>query len=441
LLNEGQTGLRLAWSQLFGHGISDTMRLMTMTVARWIAVTGQLFTVMFVHFSIGIELPLTLLLPAIALSALLNLALTLEYPLKTRFADERVVLLFGFDVIQLGFLLAVTGGLNNPFSTLIALPVALGATTLDRLPTIGLTALTVLIVILLAFAPWPLPWFDGGLTLPTPFIAAECVSISLAVVMLAAYAWHMADQARLRSAALQAAQMALAREQQLSALGGQAAAAAHLLGSPLGTINIVAKELINEFPEDDPAYQELQILLSEAKRCRDILAELGRKPGEDAHSRYFERAPITAHIQDLAEQFPRFETNLKVETVIEAGCSEPVVSLTPEIRHALNNLIDNALHFANSAVTITWYSSGAVHRLTVDDDGPGFTPESLDWLGEPFHSSRSKSGGLGLGIFIATTLLERSGARMRFCNTENGARVEITWKAGTLEAATEESNQ
>ena len=438
----GAAWRRLKWIPDLRHRQSDgAIRLMPITIARWIAIIGQLFTVLFVQFSLGVELPLFALLPAIAAAAILNLSLTMANPAGGRLGEGGATLLFSFDILQLGYLLAVTGGLNNPFSALIVIPVALAATVLDRVPTIALTGLAVVITALLAFVPWPLPWFDGGLNLPLPFIVAEWAGISIAVLLLASYGWHMAEQARMRAAALQAVQLALAREQQLSALGGQAAAAAHLLGSPLGTINIIAKELIHEFPDDDPVYPELEVLLQETKRCREILAEFGRKPDDKAHSRDFERAPITAHIEALAEQFPKLQKDLTIHKHIAGGAAEPEVALTPGLRHAINNLIDNALQFANRQVTVTWISDAQHDRLKIEDDGPGFSPEVLDWLGEPFHTSRKETGGLGLGIFIAITLLERSNGHLHFSNRPQGARVEIVWRAGDLEVATWENNE
>lgn len=418
----------------FGEGAPGRVRLYTVSLTRWVAVIGQLFTILFVDFSLGIDLPLMALLPAVALSALINVALGLGLKATTRLPERSAAALFAFDILQLSYLLVLTGGVQNPFAALVLVPMALAAATLDLRSTTLITCLALGCITVLALAAGPLPWRDGGLALPALYRLAGWAALSMTTVLMAVFAWSVAEEARQRAEALTATQLALAREQQLSALGGQAAAAAHLLGTPLATINIIAKEMVRELPDGSPLAEEAIELLAQAKRCRELLAGLGKRADGDDHRR-FTRAPFTSLLEHIASEYarPGIEVRVRLEASDEAV--EPEVTLTAELRHSLANLIDNAIQFAAGEVTIDLRPSRSGVVLVIQDDGPGFTPEVLDWLGEPFLSTRREQGGLGLGIFIANTLLARTGARVHFDNTERGARVTLSWPTQCLDRA------
>ena len=410
----------------FRDGAPGRVRLHTVSLIRWVAVIGQLFTILFVHFSLGIALPLAALIAAVALSALVNLALALRLKATTRLPERSAATLFAFDILQLSCLLALTGGVQNPFAALLLVPLALAAVTLDIRSTVGITALALVCVAALALISGPLPWRDGGLTLPALYRVGGWAGLSLAIMLIAVFAWSVAEEARQRSEALTATQLALAREQQLSALGGQAAAVAHLLGTPLATINVIAKELVRELPDGSPLAEEAGDLLAQAQRCRELLAGLGKRADDDAH-RNFTRAPFTSMLEHIAGEFARPGIEVRIDLEPCDGVAEPEVTLTPELRHSLANLIDNAIQYASSEVLVTLQPTRVGLALVIEDDGPGFSAEVLDWLGEPFLSTRRDEGGLGLGIFIANTLLARTGARVHFDNTEEGARVTVSW--------------
>lgn len=420
------------------RGEQGGVRLRTLTLTRWVAVIGQLFTILLVHFSLDIALPLAALLPAVALSAAVNLALTVGYKATARLSEGRASVLFAFDVLQLAYLLALTGGLQNPFATLLLVPVAIGATTLGRAWIFGVTLLTLACIGLMALFPGRLPWRGAGLALPPLYLLAAWAALSMATVLTAIYAWSVAEAARRRATALAATQLALAREQEMSALGGQAAAAAHLLGSPLATINIIAKELVRELPAGSPMAADLEVLLAQARRCRDILQGLGRhgRPGE--HDRYT-RAPLSSLVEAIAQELSRPGILVRVAVERPDETDEPLLVATPELRHSLANLIDNAIRFATHEVTVTVRPSRQGLALAIDDDGPGFPPEVLDWLGEPYLSTRRSEGGLGLGVFIAITLLARTGASLHVDNKIKGARVTVRWPPRALEQAIEEA--
>lgn len=437
---QGLTAARRGLSAVAPMARDDAgrVRLHFIALARWIAVIGQLFTLLLVHFSIGIELPLLALLPAVALSALINVGLHLAFKATTRLTDQSAALLFGYDILQLAYLLELTGGLQNPFAVLMVLPVAIAASTLARCWALAVTGLALACVAFLALYPTGLPWRDGGLDLPPLYLAAAWTGLSLTTVLVATYAWSLAEAARRRATALVATQYALAREQEMSALGGQAAAAAHLLGSPLGTIAVIAKEFVRELPADSGLRPEAEELLAQARRCREILRTLGRRPDDPGQER-FTRAPLSSLLEALTVEFARDGVRCAVRVEPLDQMEEPVLAPTPELRHSLANLIDNAIRFASNEVTVTLRPSRDGLALLIDDDGPGFSPEVLDWLGEPYLSTQHDEGGLGLGIFIAMTLLARTGAKLHVVNKKRGARVTVTWPPRAFERVTEEA--
>ncbi|WP_051329064.1 ActS/PrrB/RegB family redox-sensitive histidine kinase [Geminicoccus roseus] len=413
-------------------GLSDPpdlrgrIRLHTLSLTRWVAVVGQLFTVLFVHYSLGIALPVEWLLPAIALSALINLALMVTLRAATRLPERAALWLFAYDILQLGYLLALTGGLRNPFAVLVAVPLMLGAATLGLGSTVLLSLLAVATVTFLALVPSPLPWFGVGLPLPGLYVAAVWAGLTMASILIAAYAWRVAEETRRMTDALGAAQMALAREQEMSALGALATAAAHELGSPLATILITAKEMLNELEDDDPLRAETQVLLEQTLRCRTILAGIGRHRDHAEHAP-FVRAPLSGILREIAEPYARPGIALEVTSRIAEGLSEPTLVPTPEFRHALGNLLNNGLEFAESRLQVLIEHDYREVRVMIRDDGPGFAPEVLEWLGEPYLSTRRDDGGLGLGVFIATTLLARTGAALHVENARDGAVVTLRW--------------
>jgi two-component system sensor histidine kinase RegB len=436
VLPAGQAGGRLAGS-LLGRVLTGSgerrVRLRTLTLIRWIAIIGQAFTVALVHFSLEFRLPLGPMLGAIGLSALINLVLS-GFAATTRLTERSAALLLGYDILQLAFLLGLTGGLQNPFSVLLIVPVTLSATTLSLRTTIVLCLFVVGAATVLALVPSDLPWRPGGFELPPLYVAALWLALVLGTALVAAYAWRIADEARRLSDALAATQMALAREQQLSALGGLAAAAAHELGSPLATIAVTARELANSVPADSPLAEDVALLVSEGQRCREILRSLSEKGENDEHAP-FTRMPLSNLLEAVADSCRRRpEVDLAITLERRAPDSpEPQLVPTPELRHALANLIDNALAFAASEVRIAVTLEPTRVAVRIEDDGPGFQAEVLELLGEPYLSTRREAGGLGLGVFIAQTLLARTGATLQFDNCDHGARVTITWSRAALE--------
>ena len=404
------------------------VRLRTLVLVRWIAVGGQLATVLGVQFGLDVKLPLHPLLAAIAASVALNLALTL-WRRAARIGERGTAFLLAWDMFQLAVLLHFTGGLANPFALLLLAPVTISATILSRFSTVALCVLAIAVTTALALVAQPLALPEGVLALPPLYLAGVWTALTLGSIFLAAYAGSVAAESRRMLAALAETQAALAREQRLSAVGALAAATAHELGTPLGTIALVARELARELPPDDPLAEDARLLIQEAARCRDILAELSAKPGTE-EAGPLARPPLAAIIETVAAPHRRPGVALRIEP--EGG--GPAVARRPELAHGLGNLLQNALQFARSAVTVRIDETPGTLELTVEDDGPGFAAAILDRLGEPYLSGRVERGeSMGLGVFIAVNLLERTGATVAFENrAEGGARVRVRWPRAAL---------
>lgn len=407
------------------------VRLRTLVLIRWLAIGGQTIALLLVHFGLGFDLAIFPALALVAASALLNAALAVGWSAATRLTDRWATLLLAYDIFQLAGLIFLTGGLQNPFALLFLVPVTISATILDVRSTVSLGALGMACITLLAFYHEPLPWPDADLELPWLYIAGIWFALAIGTAFVAAYAWRVAAEARYMSDALAATQMALSREQRLSALGSLAAAAAHELGTPLGTIAVVAKELKRELPADGPFGDDVDLLSSQAERCREILARLAQRP-DTQDDRTFHAMPLDALVEMAAA--PHRRDTVALDVAVSGAGAAPVVTHRPEIVQGLGNLIENAVDFARERVDIGVGWDAREATVTVRDDGPGLNIDVLESLGEPYLTTRREAGGMGLGVFISKTLLERTGATLAFANRPGGgAEVAITWPRGILE--------
>ena len=424
------------------------VRLRTLVLIRWIAVFGQTVTILFVYFVLGYDLPVVLALVTVGTSAVLNVVITVRYPISKRLGDTEALLYLAYDTLQLAVLLFLTGGLHNPFSVLMLAAVTISATILSLRSTIWLGTLFLICVSILSFFHLPLPWPGGEHELSHLYVFGFWTSLVVGVAFFSIYLLRVAEEGRRMSDALTATQMALAREQHMSAVGGLAAAAAHELGTPLSTMALVAKEMSRELPADSLYSEDLRLLISQSDRCRDILARLTLGPQDESGSPFY-RVPLMTLVESAARSHRRegiaIDVKIEPENAPEdPGAADgaaphkvdqPVVPHSLEIVHGLKNLIENAVDFADSWVSVRAGWSESEVRIEIADDGPGFSHEILGALGEPYVSSRRDSGGMGLGVFIAKTLLERTGAEVEFGNRhEGGARIVITWPRPLLEA-------
>jgi two-component system, sensor histidine kinase RegB len=414
---------------------SGRISLRTLVPIRWVAVAGQALALLIVHYGLGFHLRLIPALAVVAASALLNIVLIVRRQVARELRERYAALCLGYDLLQLAVLLYLTGGLENPFSILFLAPVTVAATILSRRLVIALSILAIASISALALWHLPLPWRTEPLVFPPEIIFGAWTALVLATVFIALYTWSVAQDARRLRDAVAATQLALAREQQVSAVGALAAAAAHELGSPLATIAVVARELARELPSGSPHAEDAALLLSQTERCSRILAELAQRPEEDGGSPYA-RLPISALVEAAGAPYSDRGIRLIFAATGSREDEEPQVRRSPEIIHGLNNLIQNAVQFARREVTVTTFWDTRRVAVEITDDGPGFMLHLLNRLGEPYLSTRAGAENhMGLGIFIAQSLLERSGARLTFENLEEGgAQVAISWNRANLEA-------
>jgi two-component system, sensor histidine kinase RegB len=417
------------------------VRLDTLVRLRWLAIIGQTTAVVVVYYGLDFQLPIYACLAAIVLAAWLNVALRLRFHMTQRLEPDRAAWLLAFDIAELAVLLFLTGGLQNPFAFMFVGPVLLSATALPPRFTLMLGGFAVVCATILVFVHYPLPWdSDDPLQLPPIYMMGVWLCILLAIGFIGAYAWQITEESRQLSDALAATELVLAREQHLSQLDGLAAAAAHELGTPLSTISVIAKELERAIAPNAPHGDDVRLLREQATRCRGILAKLTElsSGGEP-----FDRMRLTALIEEVVAPHRNFGVTIDV-TAPSDHASEPVGARNPAILYGLGNLLENAVDFARDRVAVDAEWSEDSVAVTISDDGPGFAPEILARIGDPYVTSRRRqqndSGdeptGLGLGFFIAKTLLERSGATLSFENRpgpERGAIIRLRWSRSDFE--------
>jgi two-component system sensor histidine kinase RegB len=424
--------------------IGRSVRLDTLVRLRWLAVIGQTTAVLVVYWGLDFELPIWACLSVIALAAWLNVALRVRFPLLQRLEPDRAAWLLAFDTTELAVLLFLTGGLQNPFALLFLGPVLISATALPARLTLMLGCFAIACATLLIFVHAPLPWdSDPPLELPAVYVTGVWLSILLAIAFIGLHAWQITEDSRQLADALAATELVLAREQHLSQLDGLAAAAAHELGTPLATITLIAKELELALKPTSEHFEDVRLLNEQARRCRAILGKLTELSSGDP----FDRMKLSTLIEEVVAPHRNF--GIAIDVALAPGdLAEPVGGRNPAILYGLGNLLENAVDFARERVEVAASWSGHDVNVTIIDDGPGFAPEIMDRIGEPYvttHRRRRQNAdqeghdiasGLGLGLFIAKTLLERSGAAVDFENRpfpDSGATVRVHWERSDFE--------
>jgi len=417
------------------------VRLDTILRLRWLAVLGQLAAIFIVVQGLEFDVPVVPCVTIVGLSALLNLALQIAFNPMQRLEPGYAAALLALNIVELAALLFLTGGLQNPFSFLFLAPVLISATALPIRQTITLGVLAVACASALVFFHLPLPWEgDEPMVLPPIYLFGVWLSILLAIGVTSLYAIQVTEDTRKLSDALAATELVLTREQHLTQLDGLAAAAAHELGTPLATIFLISRELEKTVASDSPIAADLKTLREQTQRCRDILAKITQLSATGAP---FDRMPLSTLIEEVVAPHRDFGVAIKVRIAV-AGASEPVGTRNPAILYGVGNILENAVDFARKAVEVNaWWNKETV-EIEISDDGPGFAPDILKRIGEPYLSRRRSTDdpqgerrGLGLGVFIARTLLERTGAKVSFSNRtfpDHGAVVQIAWPRSRFEA-------
>lgn len=427
------------------------VRLRTLNNLRWLAVAGQTATLLLVHYGLDYRLPLLDCMLVIVSSAILNIVLAVLFPATHRLTNREATVYLAYDILQLGALLYFTGGIENPFALMFLAPVVIAASTLDLGNTLILAAVAFASVSAIALTHRPLPWSPAEeLRIPPLYQGGIWASLVIGIGFTSIYAWRIASEGARMQAGLSATQLALAREHRLASLGALATAAAHELGTPLGTIAVVARELERALPPQSPEAEDVRLLRAQAERCRGILTRLARP--EDSALGLADRLPLGALLQEIAADYRGGD--IEIEIAVDSASSaigEPKVWRVPEILHGLGNIVANAVDFATSQVKIEARWTMADIRLAVEDDGPGFAPEILERIGEPYVTSRPGTyalgetelgpretfvgqQGMGLGFFIAKTLVERTGGQVKVRNlTSGGARVSMRWPRDAID--------
>ncbi|WP_424832112.1 sensor histidine kinase RegB [Ruegeria sp.] len=443
-----------------GQERSSWIRLRTLILLRWVAIIGQITAITVAQQTYHVQLELGLCYTAIGVSVMGNLTAILLFPENKRLSEYENFLMVLFDLLQLSFLLYLTGGLNNPFALLLVGPVTISASVMSTRSTLIVGGVAIVLTTLLAQFHLPLRTNLGlVLDMPDILLFGNWAAIVIAIVFLGAYSHRVSSEVQSMSEALSATHMALAREQKLTDLGGVVAAAAHELGTPLATIKLTSSELIEELDDRPDLKEDAALIREQANRCRDILRDMGRAGKDDLHLR---QAPLSSVIHEAAE--PHIHRGKEVHfdegPVGDGDVQQPSILRKPEIIHGLRNLIQNAVDFAlgNVWVEAEWTSNWIT--ICIMDDGRGFPAHMFGRIGDPFvrrrrsetdRSARPEYEGMGLGLFIAKTLLERSGAELKFANgadpyqnltdqiDRRGAIVQVTWPRNLIDAQTGDS--
>jgi two-component system sensor histidine kinase RegB len=423
------------------------IRLDTILRLRWLAALGQLAAIFIVAQGLEFDVPVIPCVAIIGLSAAVNLALQIAFNPMQRLEPVYAAALLALNIVELAGLLYFTGGLQNPFSFLFLAPVLISATALPIRLTIALGVLAVACASALVFFHTALPWdSDDPLVLPPIYLLGVWLSILVAIGVTSLYAFQVTEEARKLSDALAATELVLTREQHLTQIDGLAAAAAHELGTPLSTIFLITRELEKSVQGDEHLASELTTLREQAQRCRDILAKITQLSASGAP---FDRMPLSTLIEETVAPHRDFGVAIKVRRAV-AATREPVGARNPAILYGVGNILENAVDFARTTVEVNaWWNAETV-EIIISDDGPGIAPDMLRRIGEPYLSRRrstdeeqSEHSGLGLGIFIARTLLERTGAKVSFTNRtfpDHGAVVQIVWPRERFEASESDPN-
>ena len=432
---------------------SDWIKLRTLIILRWLAVAGQILAVVVAVYGIGLQINLGLCAFAIGASIIFNLIATFVLPANKRLTERSAVLSLMFDLVQLVALLYFTGGLTNPFALLLLAPVTISATALTLPATILLGICAVAAITLLVPYHMPLVTLDGNIIeLPALLLWGNWSALVIGLVFLSNYARRVTSETFSMSQALAATQMALDREHKLTLLGGVVAAAAHEMGTPLATIKMVATELEEELSDKEDLRDDARLVREQADRLSQILRDMGRTGKDDLHVK---TAPLITVLHEAAE--PHQSRGKNIIFLINGNAESQYDSQSkpfprkPEIIHGLRNLIQNAVDFAQSTVWINAIYSDKTINILVGDDGQGFPQEFLSRIGDPFlrrnkitkDPARPEYEGMGLGLFIAKTMLERTGASLTFTNKSisheggqpfdesmkgiTGALVSVSW--------------
>ncbi len=402
------------------------LKLRTLNLIHWTAIFGQFFSVIIAYFYFEINFNIYLCIFLILLSVILNILVSIFFPLTKILNYNETFFILVFDLLQLVGLLFLTGGLTNPFSVLILAPLVIAATYLDIKRIVIITLIAIVSLNFLAFFYYPLESATLGLS-QNEFSIFEIFLIWSALIIttifLTFYCFRLANDSRKTRKALKETQLSLSNEEKVSALMGLTAAAVHELGTPLSTISVIIKELVNN-NKDELMKEDLGVIQSQLKRCSEILQRLRSNNLDHKDNEFINQLDFIRMINEIISYYQN--DNIKVIILNDAYFDNSNVTIyrSAEIVHSITNIVDNAFKFARSQININLISQKDKIIIEVEDDGPGFPPEIYPFLGEPYiNSNTAKKKGLGLGLFISKNLLAKSNGEIKFSNNSNGGSL------------------
>jgi len=414
----------------------------TLIWLRWLAIFGQTAAIVVAHYGVGLQFPVAACFVCVGASIVVNAGLRLRFPISHRLNDSGAIAILAYDVVQLAALLALSGGLANPFSFLFLAPIMTAAVALPLRRTLILLAFVLALATALQFWSATLRWGDGtAFEPPRLYVCGMWISIAISGAFIAIYGSRIAEEARQLTSALTATELTLARQQHLSQLDGIAAAAAHELGTPLATVALVVHDLAGQPQLAAQWAEDLKLAEQQLARCRTILGKLSSP--EVIAGASLEETTLAELIEEIVT--PHRLLDVEIEVECQGTPPEPVCRRNAGVIYGLHNLIENAVGFAEQRVQVRASWTAAEVRVVIADDGPGFPLQVLGKLGEPYISTRGAAGrrredevagGLGLGLFIANALLERSGAVLKIANVRPpgaGAVATIVWPIDRFE--------
>ncbi len=425
------------FSTLFRLGENLNLDRKTLITLRWIAIFGQFTAINLVYFYLKLEFPILYAYFIISFGFCTNLFL--QFKIKSIQLKEFYSGLFLiYDLIQLSLLLYLTGGISNPFSILMIIPTIVSSTFLSVGTTIILGIFTIFFLFLLTAFHHPLPGIHGGyISFPKLYLVGYFLSIIVGLVFLSYFGIRFSGESKRRSDAINQLQQVIAKEYELESLGGQAAAAAHSLGTPLATISVVATELKKELGNNKEFSKDIELLISQSKRCGEILKKISKKQIKE--DEFFSKTKLEDLLDEMLTSFK--ETSSKEIILISKDNKNNFnFQRSPELIYGLRNFIGNAIKFSKSKVEIILFSDNENVSIAINDDGPGFPDDIKEIIGEPYIKSKSSlvssNSGTGLGTFLGKTLLERQSANLHFTRDKKlgGASVNINWNIKNLQS-------
>ncbi len=403
----------------------------TLVILRYIAIFGQFIAINLVYNYLNLKFPIIESHIVIFIGLLTNLYLQFKFK-SNQLKDFYASLFLIYDLIQLSLLLYLTGGIFNPFTFLLIIPAIVSSTFLSRGTTIILVGITSILLFLLTYFYLPLPGLENIFSFPDFYKTGILVAVLIGLIFLSYFGIRFAGETKKRSEAFNKLQQIISKEYELESLGGQAAAAAHSLGTPLATISVVATELKKEIGDNKNYSKDIDLLISQTKRCSEILKKISQKKIKE--DKFFSFIKLEDLLEEIIDSFK--ETSPKNISLISENDENKInIKRSPEIIYGLRNFIGNAVKFSKSKVNIILTSNKKNIEVIINDDGPGFPEDVKTILGEPYIKSKSHevslNAGLGLGTFLGKTLLERQFANLSFSQDKKlgGASVVISWNA------------